>query len=442
MGDVITSDNFFITLISSDHGIKSVKNTLTKFENYLERPLNFNHQEWSVALSCITMHSEIASPAPWVPFYIYVNCDIIKEQNGQDKYIAIFAVKEPKPGQKILRYEPKNKIYYDLSTFYIERILIELVGGNQKPKQFPINIRLYSGQPTVVVLHFKRKIMQRPQFVLNCSSFSEQNRLLFPENQCNNFKSYLGPSYKFNVNDGGLFEVALTQITYQPRLKNRLQVPFTLDVYTTADANPKSLIIQQDVRLTTKRRLITTMNNMFRQIKEQNPTVPTILMDIENEKYQIGASANCLISLPLYFMYTLGFRNFTRPKFVTLEEGNNKKYLLQLRANQPVQAEEEFKINAYKPDLAFLYCDFVQSSIVGGSTAPILKAFPIEYFKATNYKYITHEVKNLEYYPLKKFDLSTVQFSLRDISGNELPFEDKKANLVLTLLVRYTPRLF
>jgi len=117
----------------------------------------------------------------------------------------------------------------------------------------------------------------------------------------------------------------------------------------------------------------------------------------------------------------------------------------QIKANQnnvkiKLQSEKfyffDVPINPFAmfPDMAFLHCDFVQPNLVGNSSSPILKSFPIKRHNVDNY--VTFSVTHPEFFPVSKYDLSFVKFELKDIVGNLLPFQNNKSNVIVTIFIR------
>ena len=434
--------DFYITLVSTDGDVRNNTNTLTDFTNFMPKVLNLSSNNWTVAMHSIYIHNEVKSPRIIDAQYLKVFCNEINTEGQLDTCISTFA-RPTRPNIKRIFFQPKILEYYPLNSYIIEKLRIYIKVGSESRTVYE-NFELHSGQPTIVTLHFK-KTMAFPTKVLRINSGEAQALTLFPENNAHEFRAMLGQSFRFDPQQGE-WEVGVSSITYQPDFTPKLATPYTIKLL---DQNAKLLLAVEtslvpDVNLNTPK-YVNYINDIFSLLA----TKGQVLLDEQerNKKsYYIttGQSKRTLyVHLPFALFYNIGFRDFK-----TTDQGGNfikrvtafGQIEYYLKIAKTVDCDTKLDPLAYNPEVGVLYCDFVKPSIVGGQEVPLLKTFPIIRNQNTDLKrYITYEALWPEYYPLSKYDLSIVKFSLRDFSGSLLPFRNKDSNVIITLLLRYKP---
>ena len=92
------------------------------------------------------------------------------------------------------------------------------------------------------------------------------------------------------------------------------------------------------------------------------------------------------------------------------------------------------RFDLYIPKNIFLYADFVQSSIVGGEAAQLLK---IIHVNKNEKDYVTSEFETLEFFPLLTHNsLTTMYMEMRDHTGKRICFTDDTQSSILSFIFR------
>ena len=161
----------------------------------------------------------------------------------------------------------------------------------------------------------------------------------------------------------------------------------------------------------------------------------TVDEDITDRLY-IRSNQTIVIQLPYSLMYNMGQRDFVPQEGISRSAAVDEySFQIEIRAGQRYTFQTTPDPFAFCPLSGFVYCDFIKYNFVGDKSEPLLKEFPLEATNRRNF-YVTYSTQNPEYHPLSKFDLSTVQFALRDVTGAPLPFKDKQSNVIITILLR------
>ena len=432
------SDNeFFIYLVSNT---EDNYNTLSNFTNNFSTPILLDNGNWRFALHSMFCHNQFSNDEKGD--YLKVSCNLITPLENQDDTLAIIARKKTSvhyQNNKIF-YEPDSKEYFVPNTKFINNIKIQLNLLSSSSNYYTEGAKLLSGQPTVIVLHFMKFNMFSPDFIVRINSSSVYNEM-YTKNTASNFRTNLGRSFNFDPESGDR-EVALSSITYNPEFSLSSEEHLTLKLFN-AD-KPDEKIWQGQCEEYVGNNLTDYVNylndKVFAKFGSNNKGLE-IICDLKTKEgkeiIELTANKKCVIQLSYPLMFNLGERNFI-PKTGISEKAATESYSykIYLAPTQPYEFQAEPDSGAFFPDMGFVYCDFIKYTNIGEVSAPILKSFPIIH---TNEKsgFVTHSVKSLEYYPLSKFDLSNVNFSLRDVSGNLLDFKNKKQNIILTIMIRH-----
>ena len=431
---------FFINLISTDGDLRTQSNTLSDFTNFLPRPLNLSSGRWVVGLHAIYIHNEVQEPQNDEIHYIKVFCDEIATSGTQERCLAVFARQKDKRAH----YHPQFREYFMLNSFILDKLRIYIQGGNKAAGTTKL-LKLYAGQPTVVTLHFKR-MMSFPTRIIRVQSKDPISKDIFPDNKANSFTAKLGQAFKFEPWRGG-WEMALSTITYMPSLKPKIGIPFSVELLDRQKKDLTSVSCSEVFVLSNDHnKYITYLNNILRTVADK----AEILVDSSKDsptKLTLESSVGVYLSLPFALFYNMGMRNFKREEdggkfFIRKDEKGRVHYFIKLKANDPVTMDVDLDALAYNPEVGVVYCDCVNPSIVGEQEAPILKAFPLKRAeKECLNKYVSYESPIPEFYPLNRYDLSMISFSIRDVSGEMLPFLHEDANVMLTLMPRFRPNV-
>ena len=200
-------DSFFVYLLSNASLDLYPSNTLSRFKVALTSPLLVNrHHGWKLALSSVSCHNNINLENRNETTYFFVDCNIINPQLNGRRSIGEFAL-QPFSTKKARRLEESKKtlVYQSLSTDIVDHIEISLKDDKYN------DLKVLAGQPTVVVLHFKKMPALGQEFVLTIDSRSED----FPENKIDDFRCNF-PLEMSMLHDKTM-EVALLSMRYPVR---------------------------------------------------------------------------------------------------------------------------------------------------------------------------------------------------------------------------------
>ena len=433
--------DFSLTLVSSAGenltAAGGVTNTLVNFTNEINlTEQNIRKGDWEMCMSSFYIHDEFEDYHSNTHVKAYrVETNIINVwPNVHSTALAIVPRKHRQKNSKLrgLYYEPINPEYYPLLTTQCSSIQIQITPIDKHGS--PIKANLLAGQPTILKLHFKNTMYDDTTIRVLKIQSAEPRSIYFPTNTCVEFateaQAYLALTPKANVE----YSCALNSITYLPAFTeggrqsgpNKLML---VDAATQTVLKEHSIRPLSEIELSSPDEFLVYANTELGEVDGNlifgvNPATNKL-------KLINGTTKAITLRLPMYFIYNLGLRNFKQPN-VTLLTDEQLDITLQPNAEMPF--DTTFKANAYTPEVGFIYCDFVESSQVGNTMSPILGSFPIKDFNQN--KYVTFATKNHEWYPLAKFDLSHMKFSLRDVRGQLLPFKNKKANLIMSVLIK------
>ena len=77
----------------------------------------------------------------------------------------------------------------------------------------------------------------------------------------------------------------------------------------------------------------------------------------------------------------------------------------------------------------YVYCDLVESGVVGDTLAPLLRTVSIDH--RNNGNQVSREFQHIQYLPIQKKEFTTVEIDIRDDYGRLVPFTRGKAIVTL-----------
>lgn len=442
--------SFYVTLLSNNENInhQEYHNTLSKFYNVLQETINFDGASWWFSLQSVFCHNEFKSDRSE---FIKIKCDLLTAYDGQENVIGLIARPKAKNGySQSLYYEPEVREYFPVNQSAISRIGIQIEAVNDKNLYTTEANTLLSGQPTVVVLKFKQRPKMNPT-VVRVNSGKDFNPG-YEQNKAYSFTCLLGTQYAYNPNDAN-YEAALSSITYQPDFKLTSEEHVTVKEFNPNEpsellktykvppfigqTNDQFLHYINEVVL---KEFGTIPDPTTNKLGVRNKITADIVMDDDGiYRIQLWAGVKSLIQLPYSLMFNLGERSFVPRDGISLKDASEVySYKIFINKNQAYKFQAGPNPFAFFPDMGFLYCDFIKETYVGSRSGTVLRSFPIS-MKKHNQDYVTYSVKNPEYYPLSKYDLTTVSFQLRDVTGNFLPFKNPDSNVIVNFIIRMQP---
>lgn len=437
---------FFVTLVSNSPESTHLQyghNTLTAFTNTLADPINLEDTNWWFCLHSVFCHNQFENDTA---DFVKVQCDLVTPFENQDTTIAIIA--RPKQHNGVgqhLYYEPVTHEHFAVNRAIISAITIHIQAeksGHTALSQ--ASQSLLAGQPSVVVLKFIPKPAMAP-YVIRIKSQPSPNEV-YQNNTASAFRAYLGSQYNFDPALGEL-EVALSSITYQPHFTMQHSKPLQAILY---DPDKPDQVLQTlpfaDFDGDTLEQYVEYINDtIFKKLTGSGSTqliTAATHRDADGiKRLRLYSKSKVVVELPYAVMFNMGERGFIPATGVTKRDAQNAlayKVYIAPGANNDYRFLAAPDPWAFFPDMAFIYCDFVQENLLGELNAPILRSIPITH-KNFERQYITYSVSNPEFLSVSKYDLSNIFFELKDVTGNPLPFKNKFANVMITILLRVIP---
>lgn len=141
-------NDFYLTLFSNASAKLCENNTQSKFQNYLNHPLNLEG-EWHVGI--VDFYHNSINVSGITTDMLFIHCDIVSEQMIADQHARVI---RSFPIQTIEEYIQFSNIQYiPLAIRYIDSLSFILTNLDNKQPDFKA-----SKVPTMICLHFKRNI--------------------------------------------------------------------------------------------------------------------------------------------------------------------------------------------------------------------------------------------------------------------------------------------
>ena len=314
-------------------------------------------------------------------------------------------------------YEIKKKEYFKLNVDALDGMSVKLTDESNR------QLGLLSGHPTILNLKFKK--MTEKSFIIRLSSKDSEKQ--FPSNTSTDFSVQINPPLYFNSEN---WSVALTAIYHPSKID--------LGSLVSSDEVWIEIQIANDVEDTQRISIAkNTVHSTVELINALNLGIEKwIGDDIYNFEYN-SATENVIINVGRRLIsrtsttlaYILGQ--------ISIEQSDSDKGHIQKVYLKParVMFTEDLRSKASLTNLIphgmFLYCDFIDASVIGDQYAPVLKFIPLESDNSENYTEHRPLGRNFEH--LNKKTLSTLSFSLRPVSGENITLLPKETSTIVSL---------
>lgn len=379
------------------------------------------------------------------PAIIKVHCKQIVPYQYGDKYSQVvisFPIYENN-FKKYITFEPKFPAKFRLNTNFLSLFEIEIL--NENDEKLPLSI----GSPTILKILLNKKNMSENTHHVTVSS----KHYLFPKNTNCDFTFKLNSPLILQENA----KIFVKQIIYPSRIMNlsseitdfKFYVKILYD-YETNDPDKFFFTIKQQYFESTQH---------FISLFTQHPQLKAIL-EI-NEKYGICTIKpifKCKLYIPLEFKDVFGFgpeeylhiieenelgdlnefvyttsikdqidrskrgiNELFSKKYIALDFSNMEKYV----------GMDPIDITRLIPKNIYLYCDVVQTSLVGDKSLQVIKTFCPE--PSNNSKYSRLEFNFKEFKILNTRVLDTIEFKVRSDFGSKIEFLNPDDNIFLFL---------
>ena len=173
------------------------------------------------------------------------------------------------------------------------------------------------------------------------------------------------------------------------------------------------------------------MANNYSKIKiEPGYYTPLLLRDRLNEKIKLelnvidmqGIQVSYDTSNQVFTFDINGYDVFLSSDLQTLMGFEAGEYLLGSGVNRGFCTDMEPIHSLY------VYCDLLESRVVGDIMAPLLRIVPVEGMHGET---VTKAYENVHYIPLQRRMFETVEIDIRDNTGKKIPFERGTLNSIL-----------
>ena len=234
---------------------------------------------------------------------------------------------------------------------------------------------------------------------------SNSSMEVYPDNTMTNFVTKLPNRLELI----GEWEVGLVEIQYPHTWYNLQTNEGDLALYTAPDDRAGS-----------------TEEREFRISAGYYPNVNTLLKHIET---------TCSMALPQHKPVSFTYDNITRKISVRVQGcalylGSRLQRMLGLRLHALPEGTTrgELVVDMDPLHSLYVYCDLVESRIVGDKLVPLLRVVPVQ---GSDGDMVTRIYENVHYVPLQRKSFDTLEIDIKDSTGEKVPFERGTLNVTL-----------
>jgi len=353
-------------------------------------------------------HSENVFPAkPITPLLIKVQLEQMCQNLSDLSFVQDLAVLKATPKTYPFYSVCKRKEYFALNCGRLNTLSLRLVDENNWP------LHLGIGQPTFLKLQLKKFAMK--SLVLRLSSL--ESKSIFSDNKSSSFRIQLQQPICTSS-----WDVALSSICLPSKI-NYASV-FTPDnFYLEISKNNVVFekIILHDITDFSPQGFITHCHAAL-----PSPRPFDLSLDENNEIY-IECKMDIKMNISGLLAYMLSFATLpdTKPSWPFPCEKGNKRSLGKLNYKRKLH-----------PQTALLYCNFTAPIVIGNTFGQVLQLIPFYDSDINGDVIMKHEAQHLDFVALRMNDKTTMQFEIRDSSGNLINFKDNNTEILLTLVFR------
>ena len=375
-----------------------------------------------------------------------IHCSLAKSQNlGREQDTAIYTGFLPLSAKNTFYYHNVRTLrFYPLATDTLNRIDIEITGSDGEL------LRLASGQPTIVELHFSK--MESRQTFITCTNSDEQ--------KASQFVTQL--SHPLDVNH---HEMALYSLIIPNSIRNlkaefcRKPIRFMFENYHDTiedDEEDKTHLLPEISDQLKHNDIMSQITNgrRRRKIKDmegerQFELVPGFYDSLETLCESINRNLPTSVRfsvkrghiyvtltdkrkglwlfLPNELSTILGFDKHTHIDHVTFKLHTDNE---EMSKPFPKLAN----LNKAYPSYATVYTSNIEPQIFGEGYYQILRVSPLNAHAKGSVIYCDYA--HLEFIKIKTDFLDKIYIYLRDASGDLLEFEDEKAEVIANVVIR------
>lgn len=443
-------NHFYVYLNSSDINRNFQENSTTKFTTTLGEVIHLpQHENWRVALSSIYFSNQFVRDTS---LFVTVQTSIIQPTFNQGKDLAVCIRKESNSSavydttkeNEFNFFEPIKKEFFPLATSHLSSIDISLTskGGEQ--------LTLGYGQPTLVVLEFKRIMEDANEFIVRFDSSDDVS------GSSANFTAKVPPL--LSINPQNRWKVSLNSIIYNGEFAQLPPQTATdgnyLEMsYFTAKARKKQkleaekaqssnrVVKAKTVKPTVVR--VPLIGNIFESNEE---LFQNVKLSLDRSTYEAFSGANKKLFTfsristngKLTFTPTINGR-FSIPHAwgallgSTRRPQDDGRIYYQLTGKEDFSFEVPIDYKIWVPHFMLLYANFIDYTTIGSVQAPILRSIPLSRESNSQNEYRIYEPPSDELHSVSYSQLRDLQFQLRTISGMPIEFKHSNQKVIISL---------
>ena len=375
-----------------------------------------------------------------------IHCSLAKSQNlGREQDTAIYTGFLPLSAKNTFYYHNVRTLrFYPLATDTLNRIDIEITGSDGEL------LRLASGQPTIVELHFSK--MESRQTFITCTNSDEQKAsqfvtqlshpldvnhhemalysLIIP-NSIRNLKaefcrkpiSFMFENYHKDIADDGGDKTHLL-----PELSDQLKHNDIMSqiLHGRRRRKVKKMEAQRQFELVPG--FYDSLETLCESINRNLPT--SVRFSVKRGHIYVTLSdkkKGLWLFLPNELSTILGFDKHTHLDTVTFQLHTDNE---EMSKPFPKLAN----LNKAYPSYATVYTSNIEPQIFGEGYYQILRVSPLNAHAKGSVIYCDYA--HLEFIKITTDFLDKIYIYLRDASGDFLEFEDEKAEVIANVVIR------
>lgn len=416
---------FYIYSFSNADTVNNPTNSLTKFRHKLNHELRFrDRNKWKIGLVGFFCHNQnLAENSDLVQ----IKCDQIEiSENNPAQILSIHSKGQLDTSvtENVHHYLPYNIEYFSPFSDTISELSFTLLDANSK------QLQLATGQPSWIVLHFKKMIRNNYREII--ARVSSKKTALFPYNKSNNFRAVLPLIDNFVAQQQ--YEVCVNAMIYVPKFKQSYfkKKPFIKGRIISNTLGPETILeystdkdfsCEEDLvfylglylnKLNLEHKILIQFNSDTQRIEFTSPTLP------ENNYINL--------SIPFELALQMGVH-------VNNPSADNS-VDLKIHPKSVTITDRAVNINILVPRTILIYTNFTEPCLTGSVYSSLIKSFPINDSTLNQASsHITQQALLQEYHQLSYTQLENLSFRLLRVDGSEIQFKDE-SEVILSLSFR------
>ena len=382
----------------------------------------------------------------YFPEKFNIHCSLAKSQNlGREQDTAIYTGFLPLSAKNTFYYHNVRTLrFYPLATDTLNRIDIEITGSDGEL------LRLASGQPTIVELHFSK--MESRQTFITCTNSDEQKAsqfvtqlshpldvnhhemalysLIIP-NSIRNLKAefcrkpirFIFEQYHANIADDGKDKTHLL-----PELSDQLKHNDIMSQILHGRRRRKIKKMEDEQEFELVPGFYDSLETLCESINSNLPT--SVRFSVKGGHINVTLTdvrKGLWLFLPNELSTILGFDKHSHLDHVTFQ--------LHTEDEEMSKPFPKFaNLNKAYPSYATVYTSNIEPQIFGEGYYQILRISPLNAHAKGSVIYCDYA--HLEFIKIKTDFLDKIYIYLRDASGDFLEFEDEKAEVIANVVIR------